>query len=274
MSRRLSAGISLPELMISLLLSCIIIAAAIQILIITKQNYLLQQGLARIQENVRAMSYLLGDAVRSSGTIGCNAFNQEMKVSISNEIDAAAIGLDPFVGIQGVSPSALEKNPYFQAQAKKRLQINSDILWLKSVRQPRYPVKAHQILCEADCIQASFFFAGGSNPAQAGVLASVVYYIAKTLRVNGNGQPIYALYSTDLNGYTRELVEGVEQLDILYGTKKDNKIIFYAHPQITEWHLVSHVRVSALLTSLETVRNDRLLRKWVLFEWPVARFAR
>ena len=93
-----------------------------------------------------------------------------------------------------------------------------------------------------------------------------------------------ALYSTDLNGRTLELIEGVEHFEVRYGVKVKEKIIYFAHHQVSSWQEVVSVRILALLNSIEdglkapkfyqfrdknVMPSDRLIRMWWAFEWTI-----
>lgn len=120
--------------------------------------------------------------------------------------------------------------------------------------------------------------------AEMGILSSKLLYVGKSGRVNENGHPVDALYCTDLNNRTLELIEGVEHLQISYGISSHNNFVFYSGDEISDWRLVSRVRVSILLNSIEdgllkpkkyqvndheVMPHDRLMRKWWTFEWSL-----
>ncbi|MBN9289236.1 MAG: hypothetical protein BGO43_01390 [Gammaproteobacteria bacterium 39-13] len=178
------------------------------------------------------------------------------------------------------------------------------VLWIKG------PPKLYknQILCLSDCSHADFIkvyedvnrgdryssvpikiFPGALSKqygqgASIGVLSSTFFYVGKTNRNNQNGYPVMALYSTDLNGRTLELIEGVEHFEVRYGVKVKEKIIYFAHHQVSSWQEVVSVRILALLNSIEdglkapkfyqfrdknVMPSDRLIRMWWAFEWTI-----
>lgn len=114
------------------------------------------------------------------------------------------------------------------------------------------------------------------------VFSSTLFYIGKTLRNNLSGDPIYALYSTDLNGRTIELVEGVEAMKIVYGIMQSNEIEYLPSEKISDWSKVRRVKVRLLLNSIQPalllamegtsqsdVSEDKLLRYWWLYDWEI-----
>lgn len=127
----------------------------------------------------------------------------------------------------------------------------------------------------------SKYFQAGST---IGVLNSTIYYIGKSGRTNANGNPICALYSTDVNGRTYELIEGAEYLQINYGILSNKVISFVTRDKVKDWKDVVSLRVKILLNSIEDgliqpkiyeinktkiMPKDRLMRMWWHFEWPI-----
>ena len=69
-------GLSLIELMISLLMSLFILAGLVTVFSLNRATYQTDEGMARLQENGRfALDFLTRD-IRSAGTIGCTGINQ------------------------------------------------------------------------------------------------------------------------------------------------------------------------------------------------------
>lgn len=314
-------GVTLVELMISMALGVVVACASLQVFLTFKQIYMTQQALARIQENARIMSVILGEAIESSGSIGCNAFREDISFYVSPSIDRNHFGLYRDQRIRGTSLEALKSDPISYRLLSKRISADSDILWIKTIRK-FYPLlhspskedvflwvrgvrklKKDQIISLSDCGYVDFLKvaeeAGSSEQikifphsfskqygmgASVGVLSSTFFYVGKTKRNNLNGYPIMALYGTDLNGRTLELIEGVEHFEVKYGIKINEKISYLAYDQIPVWQDVVSVRVSTLLTSIEdglrvpksyqfrdkeVMPTDRLMRMWWTFEWAI-----
>ena len=127
-------------------------------------------------------------------------------------------------------------------------------------------------------------------PAVVGRVASVLYYVGDTRRKNYQGDPVLALYQTDLNGRTQELIEGVELMRLYFGVIEKEKIQYFSSDNVKNWSLVVTVKVVLLLNSVESARalpeaysvdgkrvvpNDKLIRRWWTQEWGRrnARFA-
>lgn len=94
---------------------------------------------------------------------------------------------------------------------------------------------------------------------------SFVYYIRDTGRDNGQGDPIYALYQfnplwndgTSQIGRESELVEGVEQLQILYGQRRSDGNLRFVAADDSDLNFaeVEAVKVSVLVSHSEPVTD-------------------
>lgn len=120
--------------------------------------------------------------------------------------------------------------------------------------------------------------------AEVGLLSATIFYVGKTFRHNASHQEVLALYSTDFNSRTWEFVEGVEYIKFLWAVPSHQQLQFLPTKDVTDWQSVLGVRVFILLNSIEEVLskpqiyhregekilpNDRLLRKWFVFDFPI-----
>ncbi|WP_431066884.1 PilW family protein [Methylotuvimicrobium sp.] len=68
-------GMTLVEIMISLLIGAFLLGGVLQIFVNTKQTYRMQEGLSRLQENGRYALELIGHDTRMSGYTGCGSLS-------------------------------------------------------------------------------------------------------------------------------------------------------------------------------------------------------
>ncbi len=87
---------------------------------------------------------------------------------------------------------------------------------------------------------------------------SNVYYVGDTGRTNSRGDAIMALYKRDVNGVVTEMVEGVENIQVLYGERADNGNIRYvkANDTTLDMNKVISVRIGLLISSVQAVNRD------------------
>lgn len=262
-------GLTLVELLVSLVLGAVLFIMLMNVFLFTKKMLLAQQGLTRIQTNARTIDYLLGKAIRNSGVFGC----QRLSADENNQ---------PLKGItyQDI-PNALRAS----RQVMKRIVPEGDILWLQ-MSLKSYPMAAStQILAQykpgtrvllTDCQKMTALTVkpgmtvdtrNYDATATLNVLSSTIYYVARSSRKNAQGNPILALYSTDFNGRTIELVEGVEELRFTYGQIAQGKLEYLPAHAVQNWQQVISVRLQALLNTVETY--EPRLQKWWYFEWPL-----
>ncbi|MGE4348550.1 MAG: PilW family protein [Candidatus Berkiella sp.] len=119
--------------------------------------------------------------------------------------------------------------------------------------------------------------------ARLGKLESELIYIGDTARKNQKGNPIFALYATDLNGRTLELVEGAEEMSVEFCCAPETKQ-YYPQAMWKPEHKINAVRISLLLSSVEDAQSiptmykhkdidvmpkDKLIRKWWTQEWAI-----
>jgi type IV pilus assembly protein PilW len=71
MKKKYQTGISLIEIMISLLIGAFLLGGVLQIFIGSKQTYRMQENLTRLQENGRLALELIGRDIRMTGYWGC-----------------------------------------------------------------------------------------------------------------------------------------------------------------------------------------------------------
>lgn len=261
-------GVTLIELMISMTIGVMLSSVCLSLFFTVKRLFDLQQDLAFIQENARVFSVILGEAVRTAGNIGCNAFGDDIPCKIHPDIDAKHYGLAPFVRVLGLSSEQIKKNPLVPNTLYSRIIAGSDVLWLKTVtNNPHHEFKVGEVAVIADCSHVEFLKISKDNiknKVDKNLFSSKIYYIGDTGRKSTNNQPVFALYSTDLNGRTMELIEGVAVINILYGIKQNDKITYLTFDKIPHWDQVIKIRMNVLLTSIESS-----LKMWWNFEWPI-----
>jgi len=273
---RKQQGMTLIEIMISLLIGVFLIGGVLQIFINTRQTYRMQENLSRMQENGRfAMNFLTKD-IRMAGFYGClndlTAIENELKDQSNDawNITTPLTGYDNVAGAFSIFANVV---------------LNTDVILIRRLSDSSSPLispfsdsaqmfvdssfnsdcptasanTCHEgeILMVTDCLQGTLFQAtntiaigggsginvvhsanntftpGNSPPAtftksygagsEIAKLNSFGYYI----RLNAGGQP--SLYRSRVNVtasktnafLAEELIEGIENMQILYGEDTD-----------------------------------------------------
>jgi type IV pilus assembly protein PilW len=149
----------------------------------------------------------------------------------------------------------------------------------------RYNINANDLLFISDCHKSDIFRAtavtdGGttytlehktpsnsttslSKAYQTDALVSPfrlkAYYVKDSGRTNHMGAPIYSLYEQSELGTERELIEGVENIQLAFGVDMDgdgNADTFASAAQVetnAQWGNVISINISALISSIENV---------------------
>ncbi len=106
-------GFSLVELMVSLTIGLIILAAVANIFATSRATYGYEEGMARVQENGRFAINFLAQDIRMAGYMGCNSLSGIANSSNINNMVSPASSLNTFStgGLQGFSGSGGSWSP-------------------------------------------------------------------------------------------------------------------------------------------------------------------
>jgi len=255
-------GFSIVEMMIAISLGALLVASVGAVYVSNKTTYVIQQALARLQENGRFATFSMARELRMAGYSGCANLNNIIVNNLTG--NATIYNFDrPIEGFEGSSGTF---NPVLTANLTGLPNTNSDVLVIRSgssgrvqLDQPmalpadpvsvydRLTINENAAMLITDCSVGDIFIssAGSTNTSIAhttstntsddlsiayGVDAEVMffnyfaYFVADTGRLNEDNEPITALVRLDRNGNQVEIAEGVEQMEIIYGvdTTGDN----------------------------------------------------
>lgn len=272
--RRHLQGMTLVELMISLVISSMLSIMMINTFLLIKRSVLTQQALVRLQVNARTLDYLLGKALRNSGVFGCYKLHSHSVIKVEQDVDLPLYGFHHSKGILGIAAHQLPSNYFGSNRVLKRYKNDSELLWIQSGHNTSISrLKKGSILVMSDCSQLSILRMQNDNlpviqePLSLSVLSSTIYYIGDTHRKNSKGNVVYALYSTDFNGRTLELIEGIEKIEMSYGSFIEGELVYQNSQEVSDWYAIVSVRLNALLTTIE--ETEPIIKKWWYYEWPL-----
>jgi type IV pilus assembly protein PilW len=305
---RRQQGLTLIELMVSMVLSLILMAGVIQVFLANKQAYRFAESLSRNQENGRFAAEFLARELRMAGYLGCATLRNTTPNIQANQPAAPApqIELDMDKAIEGSDDvgagntwGAIEGTDVVTIRGgnleganltgnlvteNANIQINYD------ARTKPLPWEAGSVLMVTDCQDADIFRAtnisktttndtknGKDFVLQKTTIAhssaqnssnflskaygpgskvmsweTISYYVADD---PDTGEP--ALYRDQYDGLTSDddaLIEGVEDMQILYGEDTDgdgNADIYRNAAAVASWANVVSARVSLLVRSTE-----------------------
>jgi type IV pilus assembly protein PilW len=129
-----AGGFSLVELMVSLTIGLIILAAVAKIFATSRATYGYEEGMARVQENGRFAINFLEQDIRMAGYMGCNSLSAITNASNVNNMVSPANALNTFSsgGLQGFSGSGGTWSPalpgFFSGIT---VQPNTDVIMIQ-----------------------------------------------------------------------------------------------------------------------------------------------
>lgn len=292
-------GYTIVEFMVSITLGLLLIATVGTVYLSNKTNYRIQEGLARLQENARFANYYLSHQIRMAGFQGCSgdAF-VEMNNHI-NAPSAHLIYDHPVQGFDGLQasfspnlPAHLSGKPVpgtdvleiRRGSSNNTVQLSTDMLQSDNT-VPVYSgsgIQAGDAVMISDCSVGDIFKASAGTTAtrithNAGDNNSEVltvpyrvgshvmqylyyaFYIKDTGRTNSANEPIYALVREDQDGNEVEIVEGIEQMKVLYGVDTNDDRAADHYQTATEvnnsnnWDNVISLKLNLLFATIENV---------------------
>jgi len=289
-------GISLVEVMIALVISLFLLAGIFQVYIGNKATFAFTNALAEVQENGRYALDLMAQDLRMVSEWGCIEMDPADTSNINNTLSAATVpGYDPLFhdftgeeGIEGSNNTGLNGSDTLTVRGGRTSQAN--------VESPFFALTSNQITTnainsigvddivlvarcgandllineEADIFRVTAtlptngntqrlltFSATKSqqyeNDAMVVELQTVNYFIA----AGASGEP--SLFRREFNNAPQELIEGVEDLQVLYGVDTDNDKYpnqYQAADAVVDFHDVVAVRVMLLVRSIDDNVTD------------------
>lgn len=142
--RKHQQGMTLVEIMISLLIGAFLLGGVLQIFINSKQTYRMQDAVSRLQENGRFALEFLTHEIRMAGHIGCASVNP---ASVTNDLNTASGDYNVFIdelfpAIQGFEAVGAAWAPAINAAVTLPLP-GSDVITIRRAGDQSFPVTAH-----------------------------------------------------------------------------------------------------------------------------------
>ena len=295
-------GISLVEVLISLVIGLMLLAGVVQVYSGNKATFRFTNALAEIQENGRFALEIITQDLRLANSWGCVAPNGEAGVNsninntlttwsgydtefhdfVGNEAisgtDGAGLNGSDTITIMGSKPGQTNVEVPFQAATTTSITTNevsfieaSDIILV--ARCGSNDSRPSGETAEADIHRVTSIAPSGPGDTQRDIglsqvksqqfesdaivieLQSVTYSVEQNS--DDDGRP--SLWRTEFGANRQELVEGVDNMQILYGVDTDadgypNQ--YLKSDDVTDFANVVAVRISLLLHSLDEVVRD------------------
>lgn len=217
------AGVTMVELLISLMMSVFIVSGLMSIYWLTQKHFRWQTALVNLTENSRIAEQLWMIVIRSAQYNGCLRID---KVSItpyySNEVkagtDAITLHYADTIG-DGVLFDMKEYNVIYTT-SRKKFSINDEVMISDCESLEFFKVKnvvmssKNQKIISYKPLKKLY-----KSYSQVNAYQHESYYIASTHRYDKYHQMIDALYRKD--GHKIEMIEGISDMKIFYSVIKE-----------------------------------------------------
>lgn len=240
-------GFSLVEFMVAITVSLILMAGVLQIFLSSKQSHRMQEALSRLQENGRfAVQFIVRD-VRATDFWGCHGDS----VNVTNNLDSVSAGYIDFTTatIVGVDGGAGSDTLTVTGAYATGMQVVTPYMVNESANlhiTAGANLTAADIVMVSDCTAADIFQVTNVNPV--GAKSQVVHNVGEPGILPGNATSwLSKTYEGDAqiyrvrrvsyfvqngayggpslfrneNGINQELLEGIEDIQVLYGEDTD-----------------------------------------------------
>ena len=210
-NKSFQTGLSLIEIMISLLRGAFLLGGVLQIFIGSKQTYRMQENLSRLQENGRLALDLIGRDIRMTGYWGClSPSTPNVDIAGTNDVD-------------------------------NYTDSNGNVIYTDSIILRGAYSQIPTGTC-GDRVSVT--------PPPPAIPTAPPYYIHPSSMVT------YRINNGVLKKNTDDLIEGIENMQILYGvdTGTDKTANYYVtadNVTSTEWPNVVSIRISLLAVTLD-----------------------
>lgn len=276
-------GITLIELMISIILSMFILSSVTAIYLAIQKSLNSQSALMNIQENIQVVVELLSSSIRTAGYIGCAKLSGDFPI----------LAYPPFIitednRVTSYKNSEIKKGSdaisvIYASVSKSRLVKNmreQNILYISS--ETRF--SKGDILLVSDCVTAEIFtvkevstnkdniqFIETERPlnkyysenSELSFFESNKYYIGETGRQDSKGFPIYALYMKDIALHKTELVENLIDMKVSYDLLEDKQLVAHTSNEINDWSKVVGVSIMLKFSSMNPFPMEKSIYTYV-----------
>ena len=289
--RQFQSGISLVEILVALVISLFLLGGIVQVYLGNKTTFKFSNAISEIQENGRFSLDTMSQDLRHVGDWGCILFNPSDTSNINDTLSAATVaGYDTdfhdFLneeGIEGTNDTGLNGSDTLTIRGSKPGQVNivdpfsptsDQFLETDTINT----ITANDILlitrcgtndllidAEADIFSVTSVVVGDTstqrkinhgttlsqtyqNDAAIKELQTVTYSIKNSLTT---GEP--SLFRSEF-GNDQELIEGIENMQILYGIDTDNDDFpnqYVTSNNVPDYDDVVSIRIMLLARSIE-----------------------
>lgn len=176
-------GFSLVELMVAMTLSLLLMGGVIQVFLGSKQTYLVNEALSRMQENARFALDRINEDLSASGYMGCNdsrgtdlSGNLLLVNALTNQTAEAYNFAFPLTGTDNVGPNNSDRISIRRAVTSSGVPLAAPMTsptatLLLDDTHPNYAsLQQYQTLAVSDCNSTSIFMITNDPTTSSGVI--------------------------------------------------------------------------------------------------------
>jgi type IV pilus assembly protein PilW len=288
-TQRRHAGLTLVELMVALVLGVILIGGVLQLYVANKGTYLVQDDLSRLQESARFAMDMTTRDIRQAGYWGC------YNLTPTNNLNVGGVNFN--VGIQGTEGGGLNGSDSLILSGASGSGITIQLPYMPtpsaSLHTNNNAFKQGDTVLVSDCKNGNVFQITNATPGngtidhntgnavspgnaiqdldkkyQGDAQIYTVQSITYTVATDGTtGLP--NLYRKDGTNAAVPLLEGVEDMQILYGIDSDADKIpnrYVNAGAVVDWTTVVAVRIALLVRTVNQVAATATAQNYTLLD--------
>jgi len=283
-------GISLVEILVALVISLFLLAGIVQVYVGNKATFAFTNALAEIQENGRFALDSMSQDLRLANQWGCISFNPADTDNINDTLNAGNVaGYDTdfhdFLNeeaIEGTNDTGLNGSDTLIVRGGKPGQTNVEAPFTSATTNTlnTNPIRTitggdiilvarcgeNDLLIEAEADILSVNSVDNSVPTQTlinlnenksqqyGNDAMVIELQTVTYSIAAGASGLPSLFRQEFNGAAQELVEGVENMQVLFGIDSDNDQFpnqYVTSDSVPDFQNVVSIRIMLLLQSID-----------------------
>jgi Tfp pilus assembly protein PilW len=258
--------------MISLVLGLMILNGFFILYVSIEKNNDVIFALTTIENNETITHALLDRDIRATGDLGCTMWQEGLPFHNGTSFTVTSENrIEPYVTDEmksGTEGFIVRHASLVNGRTLKAMQTN-DVLSV--TEHPAF--SSGDLLFISDCKSIDFFIAkliekhAGSQTitafmplsrtyhadAEVGRFEINAYFISQTDRFDALGQPINALYIKQGESAKKELVEGIDSMEIMYDISEEGQRIKVSSNELTDGSKVTGVSIKMIFSSLDVV---------------------
>jgi type IV pilus assembly protein PilW len=273
-------GTTIVEVMVAATISLVLLSGVMQIFVSNKQTYRVNDAMSRLQENARFAMHQLTTDLRMAGFYGCGSTATSFVNTLNNTTGAYNFGtpleaLDN-TGLNGSDEITVRGSAGSTVAITHAMPNTSADL--KTAPGTPAPFADDDIVLISDCTASAAFQITGYTASngntvhntgvgtpgnatkdlgkQFGTDAEIMKVVTKRFFIAAGASGAPALWRQEGTAPAIELVDGIENMQILYGERIAGSTKYVASGAVTSMANVTSLRIALLIRSEDQARSQ------------------